>query len=239
MQLVRRLKFFAGRLARIVLVWGSIGGVFALTVTMLRAFAPDAPVPRALPLDLERDVAWVAGTMPAEVQEFYRGPAGDGRWRLNGMRQVWIRFGEIAMHLQVWRRNEDRSFDRSPAGTVDVWRVRRGFPFRCLEGSSWSAVPTAGRTAARPLDVSLLRIPRASDTDAVLPTQVIWWGLLGNAAVYGGFLLLLTRLPVAAERWWRRHNHRCAECGHPLLGAARCSECGASAVQQDAVTMRQ
>jgi len=169
--------------------------------------------------------------MPKDVEAFYRGPDGDGHWRPNGMRQVWLRFGEITTHLQLWRRNGDRSIDRSPASTVEVRRVRRGFPFRCLEGSSWSALPTAGPNA-RPLDVSLLRIPSASGTDVLLPTQVIWWGLLGNAAVYGAFLALLAHLPAAAERWWRRHNHRCAECGYPLAGSTRCSECGASAVRK-------
>ncbi len=212
-------------------IWLAAGVAFAWVVTTIRAFAPDPKVPYAVPLDLGQDIQWMDRTMPAEIVAWTRRSDGSSAWRLDGMRQVLTRFGEDLTHLRAWRRGDDGVVDKRVESTVHAWRLRRGFPFRSLEGSWWFA-----GGATEPTDVALLRLKSAGPEDYVIPLRILWWGLIANGLVFGAFLLLLTRLPTLTEHWWRRRNHRCAACGHALAGAARCFECGHEA--PDAGTMR-
>lgn len=63
----------------------------------------------------------------------------------------------------------------------------------------------------------------------VIPTRVIWRGLIGNTVFYG----VIAWIIIALLGWWRRAIRRrrglCEWCGYSMEGledAARCPECG-------------
>lgn len=71
--------------------------------------------------------------------------------------------------------------------------------------------------------------PVAASHEFGFPIRPVWWGLLGNAAIYGGVCWMTT----AGVRWsWRRLRHKpgtCRGCGYDLAGLPAeevCPECG-------------
>lgn len=64
---------------------------------------------------------------------------------------------------------------------------------------------------------------------AILPTRIIWRGLIGNTIFYGVIVWLVFALLGRARRAIRRHRDRCEGCGYSLDGLERtdrCPECG-------------
>ena len=60
-----------------------------------------------------------------------------------------------------------------------------------------------------------------------VPRTVLWPGLAGNVAVFGGGAWLLLAGAAAARRGSRRREGRCVGCGYSLEGVgAVCPECG-------------
>lgn len=72
--------------------------------------------------------------------------------------------------------------------------------------------------------------PMLASAEFGFPIRPVWWGLLGNAAIYGAVCWLAV---VGCPRAWRRLRHKpgsCRGCGYNLAGlpeGAGCPECGA------------
>jgi hypothetical protein len=67
-------------------------------------------------------------------------------------------------------------------------------------------------------------------TAKILPTTIIWRGVLINTAAYAAILYLLVlacAAPFSIRRWVRRRQHRCESCGYRIGTSVVCTECGA------------
>lgn len=210
--------------AATIAAWWVLGSIGALLLATLRAAAIEAPVPYFRRIDLSRDIAWISARLPSDVAAFVAETAGDGSsggWRMEGMHLREIRLGETRSNFVVYRRDAEGVVRRTPEDRIVVERLRRGFPFRCLEGDVWHAGMRGSTTQ------SLWRISRpAGPPDVDLPMRILWPGLVADGAITGCVLWLLARLPGFAERAFRRRRGRCAHCGHPLAGLSTCPECG-------------
>jgi DNA-directed RNA polymerase subunit RPC12/RpoP len=209
------------RILRRVTLWLLAGAVASCAVALGRDVAGDAAVPYTRPIDLGRDIRWIQEHLPAKVTEPLRPAEGDYSWRMDGIRTLTTRFAEESADFQVWRVLPDRTIERhQTASAVQVTRLRRGWPFYCLEGALWT--PGTGAVYADALIVSNGSTGRVTR----LPLRVLWAGLLGNAALYACALAALATVPSLVERIVRRARTRCPECNHVLAGATRCPECG-------------
>ncbi|HYE62043.1 MAG TPA: hypothetical protein VD997_08600 [Phycisphaerales bacterium] len=109
-----------------------------------------------------------------------------------------------------------------------------GFPFRCGRAVILRAAPggdPADHVAAHGYDMGMAAY--TEHLGRVVPTSVIWPGMLGNIAAYT--LLLLA--PWHAAAWWRTRRaarlNRCPACGYDLRATpanAPCPECGGTRV---------
>ncbi len=199
---------------------GIAGGVVALQLALFRDVLNDTPVVYQRPLDPAADIAWLDRNMPPDLLQQFVVDAGYTGWRLNGTKRDAARLGEEATDLVFYRR-DSRTVDRSPEGTATVHRLRRGWPFTCLEGSLWQA-PSSAEPSGRRMAV----MAAGSSRPLAFPFGIVWGGLLADAAIFGAVLVALSAVPQAAERWARDRAGRCAHCGQLLAGATRCPECG-------------
>lgn len=209
------------RFLRRVALWLIAGAVGACAVALGRDVAGDAAVPYIRPIDLRQDIRWIQERLPREVTEPLRPAEGEYSWRMDGIRTLTTRFAEESADFQVWRVLPDGTIERHQAATaVQVTRLRRGWPFHCLEGALWT--PGTGTAHADALIVSNGSTGRVTR----LPLRVLWVGLLGDASLYACAFAALATVPSLVERLVRRARTRCPECNHVLAGATRCSECG-------------
>lgn len=203
-------------------LWLTAGALVAMGLTLVRDAVPDAPVPYARPIDLGSDIRWIRDRLPAAATEPLKPADGEYGWRMNGMRMVMSRFGEEIASFTLWRVLPDGTVERDVDATaITVERLRRGWPFHCVEGAIWQ--PGLGT----PIPDALARMPSPTATGGSIPMRLLPLGLLANAAIYGLALATLFRLPGAIERVVRRSRRRCPQCNHDPAGAARCPECGA------------
>lgn len=209
------------RRLRSIAIWWLVGCLAALAIATLRAAALESAAAYLEPIDLDADIGWFASRMPAEAQAFVAEPGGERTgWRISGMHVLERRFGEERAILTAYRRDAEGRLARVPSERIYAERLRRGVPFPCVEGDVW----TLGN--GRVLERSLWRLARPGAAPIDLPLRVLWLGLAANGALTGLVLWMLARLPVAAESAVRRRRGLCARCAHPLVGAARCPECG-------------
>ncbi len=202
-------------------LWLLAGAVGACVVALGRDVGGDAPVPYTRPIDLGRDIRWIQDRLPQEVTDPLRPEAGEYSWRMDGIRTLTSRFAEESADFQVWRVLPDGTVERHQSATaVRVTRLRRGWPFHCLEGALWT--PGTGAARADALIVANGSTGRVTR----LPYRPLWTGLLGDAVLYALAFAALATVPRFVERLVRRVRTRCPECNHVLAGATRCPECG-------------
>jgi len=182
--------------------------------------ANDAPVPHSRALDLTADLTWLGARMPRDVAEALRRDDVEFSWRSDGRRTMLTRFGEDTIWYTFWRYGSDGKPDKGPLGTGHAARITRGWPFPCVEGSTWSA----GAMNA-PIEQTMLVIDGGT-RGYKFPYRPLWLGLLGNAVFWGAFMLVLRMLPPWTESFLRRRRGLRPRCAYPLHGARRCPECG-------------
>ena len=118
---------------------------------------------------------------------------------------------------------ESWSFGRLSADGVSVTPVRGwtyegcGFPFVSFTNES--------STETRGLGFCCLCAP-ASPLD-VCRMKTAWHGFLGSLLFWLAVTAASVKLPKVIQRAARARRGDCRECGHPLAGLPRCSECGA------------
>jgi hypothetical protein len=215
------------RLTRVILAglaWWLAGCTLVTLAAWARDAVPDEPIPFSLKIDLSKDIGWVKRHLPDEALAAVRFDTPDVGWRINGRQLLTARFGEEVATFEVWRTLGNGTIERDRADTaIVVERVRRGWPFLCLEGASW----TPG--LQQPIPDRLLRLHTARGKTINVPYGILIGPFLVDGAAWGLALFALSFLPKLAERIARRRRGLCAQCAHSLGGANRCPECGASA----------
>lgn len=102
-----------------------------------------------------------------------------------------------------------------------------GWPWHCL---TCSIDPATSRSKVQG-GIALSDDPYfASNTNlpSVLPSRIVWRGVLANVAAYGIVCLTLLLMLQAIRRMWNRTRRRCPECRYDLRGSPStgCPECG-------------
>lgn len=134
-----------------------------------------------------------------------------------------------------WSRSVVREAKRREWGSFEWHTVEAvGWPWRALRSSFDSRMT---ETLAMEVDVErgivVGTLPAGLGLDTprtlrLLPTTIIWPGLMANWAIYAFALFGVLAIPVAARRGWRLRRGRCAACGYDLRHdvSAGCPECG-------------
>jgi hypothetical protein len=214
------------RVVREVGLWWLVGAVIVALLCSFRDIVDDNKLPYTRQIDLSRDVAWVNRYLPAAALDAVSEGRDDTGWRMDGRQQLAARFGEEAATLEVWRVLPDGTIERGNAPTsIMAWRVRRGWPFLCVEGAAW--VP--GVNHAPIPDRMFILSESGGRVAVVIPFGVRIFPFALNAALFGVAIAGVARLPGAVERMLRRRRGTCARCAYPLRGALTCPECGLAA----------
>lgn len=129
--------------------------------------------------------------------------------------------GEVGVGMPLPILNGGTIFIMNPDGTVDE-TLRRGFVLK-RNGAQIGleeGIPD-------PLDSNTQIV--ASGLDQVVPTRVIWRGLIGNTIFYGVIAWLIIALLGWCRRAIRSRRGQCEGCAYSLEGldaGVRCPECG-------------
>jgi len=124
----------------------------------------------------------------------------------------------------AWLRREVLPNPQSPAESPQTSRgIAAGWPWHCLWGRTDRNVNFRPQTSETGVAwVTVAGVRRA------FPWYPLWFGLIGNATVYGGCMLAMWFAGVFVFRHWRRVRGRCPACGYPTApDQPRCPECGA------------
>ncbi|MBL9120918.1 MAG: hypothetical protein JNL80_13485 [Phycisphaerae bacterium] len=203
--------------------WWAAGGMIVLLLAAGRDLVPDEPLPFSRKIDLSKDISWMNLHLPIAVHEAVSMDEPDTGWRMNGRQLLTARIGEERATFELWRTLGDGTIERDRAETtIVVERVRRGWPILCIEGATW--VP--GRHEA--IQDRLVRVDSPSGRSTLVPLGIQPLPFLADAAIIALTLATLALTPRFAERIARRRRGVCPSCAHPLRGATRCPECGAS-----------
>ncbi len=111
-----------------------------------------------------------------------------------------------------------------PDGTA-FYGFTAGFPFRSGRAGLFvmPGLPTGTTTAfGHPLKDAVA----SQHLGGVLPTSLLWKGVLGNVLVYGGGLFVVWQAAAATRSRKARRRGACAACGYDLRGLRVCPECG-------------
>lgn len=202
------------RLAQLVAVYALVGVlVSAVTVLSASPFEESDPHP-SVPFSQRSARAWVRDVVPGHPDfEPMRYVAIVGWYRVSSPEQIGMPVRLESMLLA------------QPDGRYEVWWS--GFPFRSVCG--WHVKAGSLFDGGPPTDVwhGIIRIPMAAPArDIFIPIRPLWWGLIGNVAVYGLSAFLLVWLFTRVRRALRRQRGRCVGCGYELAGLEACPECG-------------
>lgn len=214
------------RLGKRLLFHMSIGGLLSLIIAWLLAFfllpltsSPSLPRPLSGSPGVVYLIDRVTDYVPVDVVE-------GAQVRKFG-NQFCAKL-EVEMNL---RRN------KTPVTWAGAELLEAGFPLRAFwcervlvyaTQSSQSVVPITNEAWRGGIAII------ARNQPIVLPWWPKWLGVLGNAAIYTGAVLLARVIINNMKQLRRKHSGRCIECGYQLkgtdrgVGLTRCPECGHS-----------
>jgi hypothetical protein len=160
----------------------------------------------------------------------------------------WEAFGSRRI-VAVRFRPDTEERDRNRRPVLPAWsRIGRGDPLpsgssvlaEAAEARGWPLLSMSTTFASTPM--SSLDAPAAREGAAIeppsdvrnvydasgrnLPLRPVWWGFLGNTALYGAAAWLLVFLLLAVRRCGRARRGLCPACGYALGASAVCPECG-------------
>lgn len=106
-----------------------------------------------------------------------------------------------------------------------VERTRAGWPFATLEGFSRQEYTYSHETRATTVLVYERESLRTMSPTLTMPSRIKPAGVLGNFAVYAGFIVVV-RFAWTFRATYRRARKLCLACGYPIGASPVCTECG-------------
>ncbi len=128
-------------------------------------------------------------------------------------------------------RGDGPSFERlENAGPFGGHEAAAGWPLLAFHGADVS-IKDPGAFTRVPVKGVLVRIPRGTQPELLIPLTPMWPGFAANSAIYGLAWFSLAFGVGRLKRWRRRRRGLCPFCRYDLSGvdSDTCPECGRKA----------